>query len=214
MGEPFTPSLGFAASAGRFIAQLSAVKDETGVVISQVKTVTNDITEAERLYLKKKPYLSDGDQSRVEEVIRNTKVAVNRIAKEVEPARKSVKKLGTVNVIDRVDWILRRSGSTETYQHSLETCHRSLLDRIGMLRGVRPNASDQIISSPKPLLIESYNRHAEAQSDSDENARLTWTIQVLRKTQAGAYLPTVKHYRQPEQFIQNVLCMKQRSGTI
>lgn len=171
MGDPVTPSLGFAASAGRFIAQLTAVKDETGVVIGQVKTVTNDITEAERLYLKKKPYLSDGDQSRVEEVIRNTRVAVNRIAKEVEPARKSVKKLGTVNVIDRVDWILRRSGSTETYQHSLETCHRSLLDRISMLRGVRPNASDQAISSPKPPSIESYNRHAEAQSDSDENGQ-------------------------------------------
>ncbi|KAI4143848.1 MAG: hypothetical protein L6R39_004425 [Caloplaca ligustica] len=125
-----SPSLGAAASAARFIAQLGAVKDETGVVIEQVKVVTNDIAEAERLYLKQKHYLIDGEQSRVEEVIRNIKVAVNRIAKEVEPARKSVTKVGAVNVVDRVDWILRRKDTTETHQRSVETCHRSLLDRM------------------------------------------------------------------------------------
>ncbi|KAL8726551.1 MAG: hypothetical protein Q9181_006005 [Wetmoreana brouardii] len=169
MEDPFTPTLSFAASAVRFIAQLSAVKDETGVVIGQVKVVANVIAEAERLYLKNKRYLGDADQSRVEEVIRNTRVAVNRIAKEVEPARKSVKKVRTVNVVARVDWILRKSGSTETYQHSLETCHRSLLDRISMLRGVRAAADDQAISLSQRTPVESHNKRAEVQSDFDED---------------------------------------------
>ncbi|KAI4241363.1 MAG: hypothetical protein LQ352_007463 [Teloschistes flavicans] len=163
MGDPFTPSISFVASTARFFAQLNAVKDETGVVLGQVKVVTNDIVEAERLYRIKKPYLTDGDQSRIEEVIKDTRLAVNRIAKEVEPARRSVKKLGTIDVFHRVDWILRRSGSTETYQHSLETCHRSLLDRISMLRGVSSNAPSH------PNSMESFNASAGTLSDSDEN---------------------------------------------
>ncbi|KAL9612598.1 MAG: hypothetical protein Q9167_002804 [Letrouitia subvulpina] len=169
MGDAVTSGLGIGASVGRFVAQLAAVKDETGVVIGQVKVVANDIAEAERLYMKKKPYLSDGYQSRVEEVIRSTRLAVDRIAKEVEPARKSVVKVGTVNVVDRIDWILRRSGSTETYQHSLETCHRSLLDRISMLRDVQPNTNDHFVLSPKRSPTESHSERPQVQSDSDES---------------------------------------------
>ncbi|KAL8831952.1 MAG: hypothetical protein Q9170_005078 [Blastenia crenularia] len=169
MGDPVTPSLGFAASAAKFVAQLSGVRDETGVVIGQVKVVTNDITMAEKLYLKKKLYLCDEDRSEVEEVIRNTRLAVNRIAKEVEPARKDVLKLGTIHLVDRVDWILRRSGSTETYQHSLETCHRSLLDRISMLRTVQPRADEQAGSLPEQTSTRSAVRPAQTQSDPEES---------------------------------------------
>ncbi|KAL8940137.1 MAG: hypothetical protein Q9211_002411 [Gyalolechia sp. 1 TL-2023] len=169
MGDPVTPSLGLAFSTAKLIIQLSAVRDETGVVIDQVKIVTNDITEAERLFSRKKADLCDADRLRVEAVIRSTKVAVHRIAREVEPARKSVVKGGTVNVVDRFDWILRRSGSTETYQHSLETCHRSLLDRISMLRGVRPHAGDQALPSRKPVSVGNHASRAGRQSDSDES---------------------------------------------
>lgn len=167
-----SPSLGAAASAARFIAQLGAVKDETGVVIEQVKVVTNDIAEAERLYLKQKHYLIDGEQSRVEEVIRNIKVAVNRIAKEVEPARKSVTKVGAVNVVDRVDWILRRKDTTETHQRSVETCHRSLLDRMSMLRALGPNPGYQAFPLPGPITGRSYSSGTETQSDSDDIGQL------------------------------------------
>ncbi|KAI4089644.1 MAG: hypothetical protein L6R37_008013 [Teloschistes peruensis] len=163
MGEPFTPSIGFVVSTAKFFAQLNAVKDETGVVLNQVKVVTNDIVEAERLYLIKKPYLSDGDQSRIKEVIKHARLAVNRIAKEVEPARKSMKKIGTIDGFHRIDWILRRSGSIETYQHTLETCHRSLLDRISMLRGVLSDTGSHQTS------MESSNTSFEESFDSDEN---------------------------------------------
>ncbi|KAL9582015.1 MAG: hypothetical protein Q9212_003550 [Teloschistes hypoglaucus] len=163
MGDPFSPSIGFVVSTAQFFAQLNAVKDETGVVLNQVKVVTNDIVEAERLYLIKKPYLSDGDQSRIEEVVKHTKLAVYRIAKEVEPARKSMKKIGTIDGFHRIDWILRRSASTESYQHSLETCHRSLLDRISMLRGVLSDTGSH------PASMESSNTSIEASLDSDEN---------------------------------------------
>ncbi|KAI4177713.1 MAG: hypothetical protein LQ343_000176 [Gyalolechia ehrenbergii] len=169
MGDPVTPSLGFAVSAVRFLAQLSSVRDETGVVIDQVKIVTNDITEAERLFSRKKAYMSDADQSRVEEVIRSTGVAVYRIAREVERARKSIVKVGTVNGFDRFDWVLRRSGSTETYQHSLETCHRSLLDRISMLRGVHPNAGRRTFPLTESVPVGSHDSGAAALSDSDGN---------------------------------------------
>lgn len=171
MGDAVTSGLGIAASAVRFVAQLVAVRDETGVVIGQIKVVTNDIVEAERLYLQKRRYLSDGEQSRVVNVIRNTELAVRRIAREVEPARKSVVKLGTVNVVDRIDWILRRSGSTETYQHSLETCHRSLLDRISMLRHVQSNTSDHFIPSPERSPIESRRVNSQVQSDSEGSGK-------------------------------------------
>ena len=137
MADPFSllaAGAGFTISAGRFVAQLSAVKDETGTVIGQVRRITRDIIEAERLYQLKKSNLSDSEQSTVEDVIKDTRLAVNNIAKQVEPARKGVAKLGTVNVVDRIDWILRRSSAAELYQHNLGTCHRSLLDRIGMLR--------------------------------------------------------------------------------
>lgn len=170
--DPISPSLGAAASAARFIAQLGAVKDETGVVIEQVKVVANDIAEAERLYLKQKPYMIDGEQIKVEDVIRNTKVAVNRIAREVEPARKSVIKVGTVNVVDRVDWILRRQGSAETYQRNVETCHRSLLDRMSMLRALGPNPGYQTFPLPGPITGESYGSRTKTQSDSDDNGQL------------------------------------------
>ena len=169
MGDPVTPSLGFAASAARFIAQLNAVKDETGIIVGQVKVVANDIAEAERLYLKNRLYLSDGDRSRVEQAIKSTRLAVDRIAREVEPARKSVKKVGTVNVLERVDWILRRSGTTETYQHSLETCHRSLLDKISMLRGVRLITGDQWASSPESTSTVGDCGRDGAQDESNEN---------------------------------------------
>lgn len=162
-----TSGLGFAASAVRFVARLVAVKDETGVVLSQIKVVTDDIVEAERLYLQKRRYLSDGDQSRVVKVIRNAESAVHRIHKEVEPARKSVVRVGTINGFDRIDWILRRSGSTETYQHSLDTCHRSLLDRISMLRHVRSNISDHFVPSPERSPLESRSESPQVQSNSD-----------------------------------------------
>lgn len=171
MGDFITPSLGFVGSAARFIAQLSSVRDETGVVIEQVKIVTNDITEAERFFSLKKPYLSDADRSRVEAVIRSTRVAVNRIAREVEPARASVAKVGTINGVERFDWVLRRSGSIEGYQHTLETCHRSLLDRISMLRGVRSNPSHHRPNTTEQLPSTADSHHSEARydSDSDEN---------------------------------------------
>ncbi|KAI4203186.1 MAG: hypothetical protein LQ350_002062 [Teloschistes chrysophthalmus] len=162
MGDPFTPSIGFVVSTAKFFAQLNAVKDETGVVLNQVKVVTNDVVEAERLYLIKRLYLSDGDQSRIEEVIKHTRLAVNRIAKEVEPARKSMKKIGTIDGFHRVDWILRKSASTETYQHSLETCHRSLLDRMSMLRGVQSDTGSH------PTSMESSNASVEESLESDE----------------------------------------------
>ncbi|KAL8934103.1 MAG: hypothetical protein Q9216_006074 [Gyalolechia sp. 2 TL-2023] len=168
MGDPVTPSLGFATSAARFIAQLSSVRDETGVVIDQVKIVTNDITEAERLFSRKKVYLSDVDQSRIEAVIRSTRLAVNRIAREVEPVRKSIVKLGTVNGFERFDWVLRRSGTTETYQHSLETCHRSLLERISMLRGVRPNTGYERHPLMESNSGEVHDSRAGVSRDSDE----------------------------------------------
>lgn len=165
MGDPFTPSIGFVVSTAKFFAQLNAVKDETGVVLNQVKVVTNDVVEAERLYLIKRLYLSDGDQSRIEEVIKHTRLAVNRIAKEVEPARKSMKKIGTIDGFHRVDWILRKSASTETYQHSLETCHRSLLDRMSMLRGVQSDTGSH------PTSMESSNASVEESLESDETGR-------------------------------------------
>ncbi|KAL9601203.1 MAG: hypothetical protein Q9219_002703 [cf. Caloplaca sp. 3 TL-2023] len=172
MGDPITPSIGFVTSTAQLITKLNAVRDETGVVIDQVRVVTNDIAEAERLFLRKRAYLSDADKSRVNAVILSTKAAVHRIAKEVEPARKSVKKVGTVNVVDRFDWILRRSGSTETYQHNLETNHRSLLDRISMLRGVRPDQHDRAVTLPTQS--SEGNREEllgyESDSEGDEDA--------------------------------------------
>lgn len=177
MGDFFTPGLGFVGSAARFIAQLSSVRDETGVVIDQVKMITNDITEAELLFARKKSYLSEAEQSRVEAVIRSTRVAVNRIAKEVEPARKSVAKVGTINGVERFDWVLRRSGSTETYQHCLETCHRSLLDRISMLRGIRPNTGHAPDPVPEPSSTVGRNDSKDQHYfDSDEHGKSSKTF--------------------------------------
>ena len=81
-----------------------------------------------------RPYLSEAEKQRVDRVIEDTKHAVPRIAKNVEPARRDVAKRGTVNVVDRFDWVLRRSAAVELYQHSLDACQRSLQGQIVMLR--------------------------------------------------------------------------------
>ena len=137
MADPFslfTAGASFAASATQFLARLAGVKDETCVIINQVKTITRDIVEAEALYLESRPYLADHEQIRIAKVIQETKIAANRVARLVEPARKDISKLGTVHLADRVDWILRKSSSTNNYQHSLNTCQNSLHSQIMRLR--------------------------------------------------------------------------------
>ena len=137
MVDPFsilTAGAGFAVTAGRFIAQLASVRDDTGIIIEQLKVITMDVVEAVNLRHQHSSYLSEAQKHRVDRVIEETKQAVTRIAKQVEPARRDVAKRGTVNIADRVDWVFRRSAAVTTYQHSLSACQQSLQGQIGMLR--------------------------------------------------------------------------------
>ena len=129
--------IGVTVSITRFIIQFNGVKDETGIVLQQVRSVAGDVAEAGELYLDLKTHLSDGDQFRTEAVIRGTKRALNAIAKQVEPARKDKAKHGNVNLLNRVDWMLRRSSATNSCQANLATYERSLHSQINYLRMCR-----------------------------------------------------------------------------
>lgn len=126
--------MGFAVSATRFIAQLASVKDDTGTIIGQLKIITGDVVEAVNLLHRNRSYLSEVEKQGTDRVIEETKRAINRIAKHVEPARRHVAKRGTVNIVDRFDWVIRRSSAAESYQHSLNACQQSLQGKIAMLR--------------------------------------------------------------------------------
>ena len=163
MGDPFSllaTGIGFTVTTSRFIAQLNAVRDETGIVIKQAKTITEDIAEAEELYLEQKPSLSDRNQFRIEEVIKDTKWAVNKIAKQVEPARRGLAKSGTINVVDRFDWIFRKSSATKSHQDHLAACHGSLLGQISKLRMAKTTARS---SDPPPY--EEISRDSQVTHD-------------------------------------------------
>lgn len=137
MGEPFSlisAGAGFAITAGKFIDKLASVKDDTGIIIQQLKVITEDILEAVNLRHRNKPYLTEADIQRADRVIEGTKHAVMRVAKHVEPARRGVAKTGTVNMVDRFDWVFRKSSAVESYQHSLNTCQQSLQGQITKLR--------------------------------------------------------------------------------
>lgn len=137
MADPFsliTSGTGFAITAAKFIAQLASVKDDTGRIIEQLQVITQDVVDAVNLRHEKKPFLSEAEKQRVDGVIEETKHAIMNIAKHLEPARRGVAKAGTVNVVDRFDWVCRRSAAVESYQHSLDASQRSLHGQILMLR--------------------------------------------------------------------------------
>ena len=153
--------IGLTVNVTKFIIQFNAVKDETGFVARQVQSVTRDVQEAEELYLGQKHHLSDGEQFRTEAVIRDTKRALNAIAKQVEPARRDKAEHGSVGVINRVDWILRRSSATQSCQAHLATIYISLQGRLSYLRmsrlaGSGPNlpSYEQAMAGSQPSGVE------------------------------------------------------------
>lgn len=123
-----------AGTIGKLVGQLSGVKDETGTVIDQLRRINDDINEARRLRYVKALNLGDHDTARIDRVIHDSTLAVLKIAKQVEPSRVGVATTGTVNLVDRFDWVSRKSSTVTGYQHNLQTCHQSLQGELGYLR--------------------------------------------------------------------------------
>lgn len=146
MGDPLSvlaTGAGFTVKASQFILQLNAVDSETKIIIQQVKWVLGDIAEAERLYSERKASLSDADEYRTKEVIRQNVWTINEIAKQVEPARKSIERSGSTKLAERLDWVLRRSGNAKSYKDLLTTSQGALHNQISMLRAVTSGVPTQ-----------------------------------------------------------------------
>lgn len=151
MADPFTlitAGASYAVSATKFIADLASVKDDTNTIIRQLKVITSDVVEAVKLRHQNIRYLSEAQKQRVDWVIQETNHALNKIKKHVEPARRGVAKSGTVNMVDRVDWVLRISAAVEAYQHSLNACHISLQGQINILMASRNYAAQSTPRTP------------------------------------------------------------------
>lgn len=137
MADPITTlatAVGFTVTTAKFLAQLHAVGGETGTVIDQIQIVMGDVIEAETLYQEQTPSLSEREQSRVQQIIKDTKKTLKQIATQVERARVSKVKHGTITLVHRLDWIFRKSGTAQSYQQILATCQRSLQGEIFKLR--------------------------------------------------------------------------------
>ncbi|MCJ1261799.1 hypothetical protein MMC22_001667 [Lobaria immixta] len=188
MADPFTlitAGASYAVSATKFIADLASVKDDTNTIIRQLKVITSDVVEAVKLRHQNIRYLSEAQKQRVDWVIQETNHALNKIKKHVEPARRGVAKSGTVNMVDRVDWVLRRSASVEAYQHSLNACQISLQGQINILMASRNYAAQ---STPRTPVDEEAE---DSVSDGDDDEQTP-----IPSTQLGGTSDGVEHRNQ------------------
>lgn len=170
MADPFTlitAGASYAVSAATFIADLASVKDDTNTIIRQLKVITSDVVEAVKLRHQNIRYLTEAQKQRVDWVIQETNHALNRIKKHVEPARRGVAKSGTVNMVDRVDWVLRRSAAVEAYQHSLNACQISLQGQINILMAARNNAARSTPRTPVDEEADDSVSDGDGMSDHD-----------------------------------------------
>ncbi|KAL8822326.1 MAG: hypothetical protein Q9191_006935 [Dirinaria sp. TL-2023a] len=150
MADPGTIAT-LAFSIAQFAAQIGGVTDETKAVLQQLKTIERDIKVAERLFETNKARLRDEDQFLIAEVIDDCRSAHSKVASVVESARKSINKVGTVDVARRFDWMIRKSSAARIHQPRLDICHRSLQGQILWLR-----------SLPPPTTVDEAPTHEEA----------------------------------------------------
>ncbi|KAL9109071.1 MAG: hypothetical protein Q9187_008210 [Circinaria calcarea] len=177
MADPFSifaASVGLALPAGQFIAQFTGVKDEVRWVLQQIKTIADDIAEAETLYHDAKSTMSDEEQFRVTETIKNCKGALDGVARLVEPARRSIATSKTVNIARRVDWIIQKSSAIKSCQPTLGTCQASLQSQIIQLRMINLTLGNQALALSKKTWTgatarEELNVEVDAESASSSD---------------------------------------------
>ena len=189
MADPFSliaTGAGFTVKASQFISQLHAVDSETAIVVHQVQLVLSDIDEAQRLYSERKVFLSEAEEYRIMEVIRRNVWTINEIAKQVEPVRRDKRVSGSIKLIGRFDWVLRRSGTAKSYQDLLAASQRALHNQIFTLRALSPALNSLNLRSDldKPGGLRNTNVRRDDHSNGDAGEKAIVRIDAAARQES------------------------------
>jgi hypothetical protein len=165
--------------------KLAEVSDESAVFVRNILRVRDDLQETERLIFcpQIKAQLHDLPDKRrwINDVLRDTKEALNEVGKYVERARSDKERDGTVSLITRWQWVMSDHDKLNNRREQLSTCHRSL----GMvLSFLIPLEAEQPATSSKKTLDDApppYNTVAE--DDAYVHPHLLRKIRMRQKSQ-------------------------------
>ena len=209
MADPISTlatTVGFTVTTAKFLAQLHAVGGETATVIDQIQIVMRDVIEAEVLYQEQAPSLSEREQSRVQQIIKDTKKTLKQIETQVERARVSKVKHGTITLVHRLDWVFRKSGTAQSYQQILATCQRSLQGEIIKLRmkslanGPRLPTYEEASSTNRIGNDTEFDEDLKDATNSFEHGKLINISPVTCKHFSSSEISHLNPYRRATQF--------------
>ena len=121
-----------------FCIKIKDVSNENSVFVRIISRVREDREEAFRLMRKpavQRHFEADPESKNyVEGTILALNKALQSIGRFVESVRLDEERNGTIGLVNRFEWVLRHEAKLGTRQLELDTCHKSLLQALDIMR--------------------------------------------------------------------------------
>lgn len=151
--------------------QIQATDEQTSDILNTTSHVERNLQEAQRLFRTKAALLDRHDYEWVVSTIRDTRGALQSVAKLIEPARVAKMTQKDIGMMSKTCWAFKSNPKARDKHSMLNVCHQSLMVVIARLHSINlPTVSETpdqgTLLSPPPY---------------DNNMEKLWTWQDQRR---------------------------------
>lgn len=153
------------------IYQIQAADEQTSDILNTANHVQRNLKEAQRLLRTRIAFLDSQDYEWVESTIRDTRDALQSIAKLIEPARVEKMTQKDLGIWTKTYWAFKSNPQARDKHAMLNVCHQTLMVVITRLH-----------STNLPTVSEVPDQETLPPPPYDHNMEKLWTWRDLRKS--------------------------------
>lgn len=189
--DPISSSFASAISATikiiEVVYQFQATDEQTSDILNTANHVERNLKEAERLLRKKDAVLDRNDYEWVACAIRDTRDALQSVAKLTEPARVEKMTKNEIGMMTKACWAFKSNPQARDKHAMLNICHQTLMAVITRLHSINLSTVPEILDQGTLLPPPPYDNNMEklwTWRDQRRNRRRSTTS--LRHDNEGA----------------------------
>ena len=161
ISSSFASAISAAMSIIEVVYQFQATDEQTSDILNTANHVERNLKEAQRLLRKKDALLDREDYEWVASAIRDTRDALQSVAKLTEQARVEKMTKNEIRMMTKACWAFKSNPQARDKHAMLNICHQTLMAVITRLHSINPSTVPEILGQGNLLPPPPYDNNME-----------------------------------------------------
>ena len=161
ISSSFASAIGSTVKIFEVVYQFQATDEQTSDILNTANHVERNLKEAQRLLRNKDAVLNSNDYEWVASAIRDTRDALQSVAKLIEPARVEKMTKNEIGILTKACWAFKSNPQARDKHAMLNICHQNLMAVITRLHSINPSTVPEALDQGTLLPPPPYDNNME-----------------------------------------------------